>query len=521
VLACGPAARSQDWPNWRGPHRNGAVSGGTIPTRTWGKEGPKLLWKSEPIPGGGDGGYASPVVAEGRVYLYVAWKYRVPLATRTLTSRNLARLGAFSDNVPRQLLEKVEAARLADDLAKLKGKETKAWIEGWIAANLDAEQKKQFGRFVRDRLNRGGRAQPLKLLAKLQHIKDKVFTIEQFDQWLKQNLRDEHQEKLVRKHVPEFEPRCRDVMICLDAASGRTVWEKRYEGAPRGHGSSSTPCIYRGRCYVGGSDGVAYCFDARTGEEVWKTKAGKGEINSSFAVGGGRAVVQAGPLTAFDAGTGTVLWTQPDIRSRNTSPVIWQSGGRSYVLCNDKKVSCVDLADGRILWQVPGGGESTPAVSGDTLAVLVEAKKGQDGLLVYRISPRKAERLCSAPVSARGCSPIVDGDRVYALGRGKAVCVDSRSGRILWKATVRKEDWASPILAGGKVVALLGGSLSLLDVSGEAAEVIASARLGPLPCASPALAAGRLFVRGKDAVLCYDLAAGTHRPSTQPPAARK
>ena len=51
-----------DWPNWRGPQRNG-ISSETGWTSNWGAAGPKQLWRAQV----GEG-YSSMTVAEGRLY---------------------------------------------------------------------------------------------------------------------------------------------------------------------------------------------------------------------------------------------------------------------------------------------------------------------------------------------------------------------------------------------------------------------------------------------------------------------
>lgn len=53
-----------DWPQWRGPERNG-ISKETGLAKEWPKEGPKLLWQVNEI---GDG-YSTPAVAGERLYL--------------------------------------------------------------------------------------------------------------------------------------------------------------------------------------------------------------------------------------------------------------------------------------------------------------------------------------------------------------------------------------------------------------------------------------------------------------------
>ena len=53
-----------DWPQWRGPHRDGISSeAGLLPS--WPEGGPKLLWKVSGI----GRGYSSPIIAAGGVYV--------------------------------------------------------------------------------------------------------------------------------------------------------------------------------------------------------------------------------------------------------------------------------------------------------------------------------------------------------------------------------------------------------------------------------------------------------------------
>jgi outer membrane protein assembly factor BamB len=62
-----------DWPNWRGPGYTGIQPDGPKLLDAW-KKGPLQVWNSEPLPSGNLGGYSSPVVANGKVYLYISWK---------------------------------------------------------------------------------------------------------------------------------------------------------------------------------------------------------------------------------------------------------------------------------------------------------------------------------------------------------------------------------------------------------------------------------------------------------------
>lgn len=63
ALALGSTARAADWPQFRGPQRDG-ISRETGLLKQWPKAGPKLEWKSTGL----GGGYSGVSVAAGRIY---------------------------------------------------------------------------------------------------------------------------------------------------------------------------------------------------------------------------------------------------------------------------------------------------------------------------------------------------------------------------------------------------------------------------------------------------------------------
>ena len=64
VLSTALSVAAADWPQWRGPQRNG-VATETGLLKEWPKEGPKLLWKVSDA----GRGYSTPAVVGDRLYL--------------------------------------------------------------------------------------------------------------------------------------------------------------------------------------------------------------------------------------------------------------------------------------------------------------------------------------------------------------------------------------------------------------------------------------------------------------------
>ena len=59
-----------------------------------------------------------------------------------------------------------------------------------------------------------------------------------------------------------------DAVICLDAASGQTLWRHPVGGPVR-----VAPHVHDGRAYFGSDDGAAYCVDAISGDRLWRVVA--------------------------------------------------------------------------------------------------------------------------------------------------------------------------------------------------------------------------------------------------------
>ncbi|NOZ23328.1 MAG: PQQ-binding-like beta-propeller repeat protein [Planctomycetes bacterium] len=115
-----------------------------------------------------------------------------------------------------------------------------------------------------------------------------------------------------------------DKVFCIDTATGKVRWTRRFGGPVR-----LAPTLCNGRAYVGCDDGYAYCLDAATGETVWTFKAaphdekllGSGKmislwpLRTGVLVDDGIAYFSAGlfPMEgvyfyAVNADDGTLIW---------------------------------------------------------------------------------------------------------------------------------------------------------------------------------------------------------------------
>lgn len=306
-------------------------------------------------------------------------------------------------------------------------------------------------------------------------------------------------------------------VFCLSAETGTTIWRSPLHEGRAAETGSSTPCIADGRLFVVGSGNKVHCLNVEDGNPVWEAELSRQEtkpIASSVAIVGGVVVLHADALTGLDARTGEVLWRQWDIDGYESSPAVWSTAEGDYVVCNTRlQTHIVDPANGEVRWSVPGGGKSTPVVAqeygGDFLVNMSGSRKS--GLSAYRLTPDGPQHLWTVRVFDRAASPVVYDGHVYAVAGGsnghgaRIVCVHLDTGEKAWDEVITFAEVSSPLVADGKLVAVCGTALWLVEATPEKYSILSQANLQITLCTSPTIHGGRLYLRHSGTVACYDL----------------
>ncbi|MFP6631681.1 MAG: PQQ-binding-like beta-propeller repeat protein [Planctomycetota bacterium] len=502
------AAQANDFPQWRGHNRAGAIKDSVSIAESWTSKGPGMSWESETFPQ--KCGYGSPVIAGGQAFLYINWRSQTEVPYRRLTKEILRRLRWFDQGeMPAALLAAMEKAR-AELPPNLLGRALEDRIDTWIEKNL-GKNDKRWKSVISKRLKAGPDATPLEVLKKFDAVQDHEFpSQESLDAWFEKNDIPAKLRERTLRAIPTTLDAAQDVLLCVNLKDGKTAWRYSAAGKLEERTGSSTPCVHQGRVYFLGTT-HAHCVDQKNGKPLWTTELPDGGGASSFLVTGEKAMVVARHLLAFDKETGEILWQQPGVRSRDSSPASWNHGETSYALVNGdgKRFSCVDTQTGEIAWTARGGGVSSPVVSGD-IAVL-HTNDDELGLVAYKLSTTGARPLWNIARKSRGAaSPIVTGDTIYLFGGDEALCVALRDGSIHWRHS-KKVEITSPILADGKIISIASGGRQLWVTRADSGgfQELSSSRLAGTRCSSPALADGHLVLRLADRLASFDLRQST------------
>jgi outer membrane protein assembly factor BamB len=474
VFAMSSVAAGAEWRQWRGDERNGVAAKSPALRTSLPTDGLKPLWVSESMAAGNDGGWGSPVIADGKAYVFVHSREKV--GDGTLPPRKFPYLSEDKrGHLNAEQYAEYEVNRRAEDF----------------------ERGKQF--------------------------------------------------------------KYQEIVYAIDIASGKTLWKNERSSIYTRFLQSGTPAVVDGKLYILGAGRTARCLDATTGKDIWQTKI-PGEFHdeffmSSFVIVDNTAVVLAGYLVGLDIKSGEILWKGDESTTKGThsSAVTWTTpSGKPWLIVNvaGSSTAAIEPRTGKEAWRVKSEANlSTPVIVGNKFITLGNSRRS--GMRCFEMSETGAKELwVYNGLGDKGSSPLVIGDYVYAQGEKRLACVELATGKAAWMAQLdlTNPQYTSLVAADGKVIYAYDGllcfaadpsefkslitakfdksgrmaseayfreQLKIAAVEKEAGGTEKAARLmqdnvnsqGPLACSSPAIVDGRLYVRLKAGLACFDLTA--------------
>jgi outer membrane protein assembly factor BamB len=286
-----------------------------------------------------------------------------------------------------------------------------------------------------------------------------------------------------------------DHVRCLDAKTGKPVWEASYACPKFGRhatgdenaysGPTSTPehDAGTGNLYTLSCDGDLNCWHTAQGKRGWgfnlydrfgveQRPASKLENNDLRDYGyttapfvqGDWLIVEVGAdeatLMAFDKRTGERRWI-----SEHRGPA-GHTGGLVPITVENIPCVAVLTLDGLLVARLDLGNEGrtvgtypwksawannvlTPAVAGD--CVLISSYHTHRAIAKLKITLGGAERLWEQPYASHVGSPVVEGDYIYMAGE-RLMCLDWKTGRLVWQGGTYGNGGSCIVTGDGKLV---------------------------------------------------------------------
>ncbi len=312
----------------------------------------------------------------------------------------------------------------------------------------------------------------------------------------------------------------------VDLATGKLRWEQTFRatGRPYCHPTSAnaapSPASDGERIFAFFSSNDLVCLSLE-GELLWYRGLGYDYpqagndvgMASSPVVADGAVIVQVEAqgdsfAAGIDAETGTNLWRIDRPKTSNWSsplPIRRPDDRTEIVLQSRGGVIAVDPRTGLERWSSQEGGSAIPSPTAASGMLLLPG----DEMVAMRIgesatAPEVAWR--NNKLSPRNASAVASQDRIYSLKGSVLVAANLTDGEQIWQQRLSGlgGTWATPVLADGRLYVFDQAGVGLVvEDRGDEAETTSEVELGEGVLGSPALADGRLVIRGENTLFCF------------------
>ena len=332
-----------------------------------------------------------------------------------------------------------------------------------------------------------------------------------------------------------------EYLVCFDL-NGKELWKSHTgtawnQGKDTWQSSRATPTVDGALVYVVTPQGELFCFEAKTGAQVWRksfrgdfegTKADSWGYSESVLIDGDTLICTPGgtvnTMVALNKRTGEVIWktVRPDDRGAgHSSAVISEVGGtRVYVQSTGSGAMGVRAADGKLLWTFAIDKTTavipTPIVRGDLVFFVAGYKRG--GALLRQVPGAdgevKVEEVygLKTDLANKHGGVVLVGDYLFGDSDdgGIPYCAALTTGETTWKTRGSGKGSAAVLAAEGLLyIEYADGTLVLAKADPEKYVEISSFRVpgsGERPSwAHPVISDGRLYLRENDRILCFDI----------------
>jgi outer membrane protein assembly factor BamB len=328
----------------------------------------------------------------------------------------------------------------------------------------------------------------------------------------------------------------KEVVIALDAATGKTVWEYMYDAPTTGmdyeygKGPHATPLIVGNLLFTTGATAKLHALDKRDGKVVWSLDlwkdlngevADRGYSCSPIAYKDTIILTLGGPgqtVAAFAQKDGRAVWKKHSLKKSPASHLLIRVGGQEQLVAFlGNEVVGLEPDNGELLWSHPhatdwGLNISTPLWGEDGLLFISSAYNG--GSRVLRLTRENGKTSVKEVWFDRGLrvhhsNTLRLGDTVYGSSGDFSVtvltAVSVQTGSVVWRE--RRFPKASMVYAGGRVILLdEDGNLGLVELSTQGLKVISQAAvLATKSWTPPTLVGTKLYARDRKSIVALDL----------------
>jgi outer membrane protein assembly factor BamB len=322
-----------------------------------------------------------------------------------------------------------------------------------------------------------------------------------------------------------------EVILCLDAATGKELWKDSYPsnavtGPSASHpGPRSTPALSNGKLVTYGATGIMSCIDANTGKVLWRKDNPTNAVPQFFTamsplIVDGMCIAYVGTkdngtVLCLDLVSGAEKWKWSGEGPAYSSPSIMEIDGKKHIiLLSEKNILAIDLADGKMLWNIATPIQQrfyncvSPYINGQviyysgqgsgTRAIKVE-KQGSNYV------PK--ELWVNATVGAKWNTPVLRDGFLYGFTDSRKIyCINAADGQTAWIDNVTNSDFATLVDCGKVLIGLPStANMIIFKPDSKAYSEIAKYKVSETPTiyAFPVIAGDIVYIKDAESLMMY------------------
>ena len=322
-----------------------------------------------------------------------------------------------------------------------------------------------------------------------------------------------------------------EVILCLDAATGKELWKNSYASmavtgpsASQHPGPRGTPAVSNGKIVTFGASAILSCLDASTGKLVWR-KENPTNAFPAFFTGTSPLIVDGmciihlgkkddGQVIAYDLNSGNEKWKWAGEGPSYSSPSVMTIDGKKLlIVITEKNILALGLTDGKQLWQIATPVQQrfyncvSPYIDGQNIYL-----SGQGtGTKAIRVEKSGNEYVTkelwsNTEVGAKWNTPVLKDGFLYGFTDQKRIyCLNAATGQTAWIDNAVNSDFSTIVDCGSVIIGLTSiDNLIVLKPDGKEYSEVAKYKVSDTPIyAYPVISGNNIYIKNAETLMKY------------------
>ena len=321
-----------------------------------------------------------------------------------------------------------------------------------------------------------------------------------------------------------------EVILCLDASTGKELWKSLYPsvavtGPSSSHpGPRSTPAVAGGKIVTFGASAIISCLDAGTGKVLWR-RENPTNVVPQFFTGMSPIIVDNlcivyigtkdnGEVLALDLNTGNEKWKWAGDGPAYASPSVMTIDGKKHLIVqSEKNLMALNMTDGKLIWQIATPVQQrfynsvSPYIDGQTIYLsgqgtgtkAIKVEKSDNGYATK-------ELWSNTEVSSKWNTPVLKNGFLYGFTDQKRIyCLNASTGKTAWIDNAVNSDFATIVDCGSVIIGLPSTqTLIVLKPESTAYTEVVKYKVAETPIyAFPIVAGNLIYIKDAETLTRY------------------